>query len=101
MYVLETPSSKKIVLLLSSMHGDKSLASSRKPTVIQDYNKKKGGVDTFDQLCSQYLCGRKTNRWPLCVFFGMLNASAINSWIIHGENMQKTSGTQIERKQFM
>ncbi|CAE1281229.1 unnamed protein product [Acanthosepion pharaonis] len=69
-YVPNTPSSKKIDLLMSSMHGDKSLASSGKPTII---NRMKGGVDIFDQMCGQYSCGRKTKRWPLCVFYGMLN----------------------------
>lgn len=100
-YVPNTPSIKKIVLLMSAMHGDKSLASSGKPTITKDYNRTKGRVDTFDQMCGQYSCGRKTKRWLLCVFYGMLNAGIINSWIIHGENMQKTGGRQMKRKQFM
>ena len=100
-YVPNTQTSKKIALLMSSMHGDNSLASSGKPTIIEDYNRTKGGVDTFDQMCSQYSCSRKTKSWPLCVFFGMLNAGVINSWIIYGENMQKTGGRQTQRKHFM
>lgn len=100
-YMPNTISKKKIVLLMSSMHGDKSLASSGKPTIIEDYNRTKGGVDTFDQMCGHYSCGRKTRRWRLCVFFGMLNAGVINSWIIHGENIEKTGGRQFQRKQYM
>lgn len=99
-YVPKT-SSKKIVLLLSSMHDKNSLASSGKPTIIEDYSRTKGGVDTFDQMCGQYLCGRKTKRWQLCVFYGMVNTGVINSWIIYEENMKRGGGKQIKRKQYM
>lgn len=69
-YVADNDSSKKIVLLLSSVHGDMPLGSSGKPTIIEDYNKPKRGVNTFDQMCCQYSCSRKTKRWPLCGFYG-------------------------------
>lgn len=49
-YVPETPSSKKIIVLLSSMHGDKSLAINGKPTIIEDYERTKGGTDTLNQI---------------------------------------------------
>ena len=100
-YVPNTSSKKKVVLLMSSMHGDKSLGPSGKPTIIEDYNRTKGGVDTFDQMAAQYSCSRKTKRWPLCVFYGMLNAAVINSWIIHKENTYNTHGRWVQRKQYM
>ena len=46
------------------------------------YNATKGGVDTFDWMCSQQSCSRKTRRWPLCVFYGMVNIAVNNSYII-------------------
>lgn len=100
-YVPETPSSKIYFLLLSSVLRDKSLANSGKPTITEDYKRRKGRVDAFDQMCNQFSCGRKTKRWPLCLFFGMLNAGVINSWIFHGENIQKAGGTHIQRKKIM
>lgn len=101
-YVPKTSKTKKkMVLMLSSMHTQPSLAHTGKPEVIAFYNATKGGVDTFDQMCGHYSCGRKTKRWPLCVFYGMLNASCINSWIIHSENVNKTGGKVLARRKYM
>ncbi|KOC70128.1 hypothetical protein WH47_08389 [Habropoda laboriosa] len=36
------------------------------------YNENKGGVDTLDQHCHSKTVSRKTKRWPLKVFYGML-----------------------------
>ena len=47
------------------------------------YNATKGGVDTFDWMCSQQSCSRKTRRWPLCVFYGMVNIAMNNSYIVY------------------
>nr|CAI5867119.1 unnamed protein product [Callosobruchus analis] len=67
--------SNKNVLLLSAMHEGESISkNSGKPEIIETYNQTKGAVDTFDQMCSGMSASRKTRRWPLCVFYGMLNA---------------------------
>ena len=47
------------------------------------YNGTKGGVDTFDQLCAKTTCARKTPRWPLCFFYGMLDMVYTNSYILY------------------
>ena len=60
---------KKNVLLLSSAPATDNInARTRKPEVIHDYNKTKGGVDTFDKMVRGYSCKRKSNRWPMTVF---------------------------------
>ncbi|KAG0726568.1 PiggyBac transposable element-derived protein 4 [Chionoecetes opilio] len=82
-YIPDRATAKKTVLLMSSMHTQPSITGTGKPEMIDFYNKTKGGVDTFDQMCAQYSCSRKTKRWPLCLFYGILNAALINSWIIH------------------
>ncbi|KAG0722934.1 Acid ceramidase [Chionoecetes opilio] len=64
-YVPDTATAKKTVLLMSSMHTQPSITGTGKPEMIDFYNKTKGGVDTFDQMCAQYSCSRKTKRWPL------------------------------------
>ena len=46
------------------------------------YNASKGGVDTFDHMCAHYDIGRKTRRWPLCVFYGLLNIATTISFVI-------------------
>lgn len=100
-YVPNTAKAKKTVLLMSTMHTQQTLCQSGKPEIIEFYNKTKGGVDTFDQMCAQYTCSRKTKRWPLCVFYGILNSAVINSWIIHSENSEMSGGPKVKRKHYM
>lgn len=61
----------------------------------------KGGVDSFDQMCSSMSSNRKTNRWPMAVFYGMLNMSFVNSYIIYCHNMVKKNQKPLNRKDFM
>ena len=74
----------KNVILLSTMHSRTNFISN-KPEMIQFYNSTKGGVDAFDHMSAQMSRSRKTRRWPLCVFYGMLNTTIINSWIVYKE----------------
>ncbi|KAK4307506.1 hypothetical protein Pmani_020734 [Petrolisthes manimaculis] len=53
-------------------------------------------------MCSVSSCSCKTRRWPLCIFYGMLNAANVNSYIIYKENMERVGNRQIiSRKKFM
>ncbi|XP_066958302.1 uncharacterized protein [Macrobrachium rosenbergii] len=91
----------KFVQLMSTMHYQPVIEANGKPEVVICYNKTKGSVDAFDQMCARYSCSRKTKRWPLCVFYGMLNAAIINAWIIYNR-MQKDRGQpEMERRIFM
>lgn len=74
---------KKIVLMLSSMHqkGDEPYSTDL-PEIIRFYNATKGGVDTLDQLCHRYSTNRKTRRWPLCLFYNLLNIVGYNSMVL-------------------
>ncbi|KAK3893362.1 hypothetical protein Pcinc_002796 [Petrolisthes cinctipes] len=79
-----------------------SLTLERLGGIIEFYNSMKGDVDTFDQICSVSSCSSKTRRWPLCIFYGMLNAANVNSYIIYKENMERVGNRQIiSRKKFM
>ena len=74
-----TPKKNKSVVLLSTMHRDAKVdAETKKPEIIQFYNSTKGGVDTVDQLCGNYSVSRRTRRWPLCVFFHLVNIAGLN-----------------------
>jgi len=46
------------------------------------YNETKGDTDTFNQLCHSYTITRRTNRWPMRVFYGMLDQAVINARIL-------------------
>ncbi|XP_025191777.1 piggyBac transposable element-derived protein 4-like [Melanaphis sacchari] len=77
----------KNVLVLSTMHETETINEiSKKPEQIEFYNKTKGGVDVFDKLCHQYSSTRKTNRWPLRYFYGLLDAAAVNGYVIFKHN---------------
>jgi len=87
-----TPKKNKAVILLSTMHNDTSVNSeTKKPEVIHFYNSTKGGVDTVDQMCGNYSVSRRTRRWPLSIFFQLLNIAGINANILY-------NNTQIEKK---
>ncbi|XP_022109380.1 piggyBac transposable element-derived protein 4-like [Acanthaster planci] len=78
------PKPKRSVILLSSMHHDKSVDGiNQKPEIINFYNKTKGGVDTLDQMVSLYSVLRTTKRWPLTVFYNMINIVALNAYILY------------------
>lgn len=75
------------------MHHSPEVSSreDKKPQIILDYNKCKGGVDTLDKVVSCYSSKRKTNRWPQVVFCNMLDISAYNAFVLftsanHGWN---------------
>ena len=53
------------------------------PNVIDTYNKTKVGVDCVDNMSRLYSVRTKTRRWPVAVFFNILNLVGINSWILY------------------
>lgn len=95
-------SKKKIVLMLSTMHekGDEP-NSVHKPDIIEFYNSTKGGVDTLDQLCHTYSCSRKTRRWPLCLFYNLLNIIGVNSMILLRGSIAKDKETVTNRRDYL
>lgn len=96
------PKPSKMVYLLSSCDEDGVVNSnSGKPDMIEFYNQTKGGVDYFDQMCTQMSCSRKTNRWPLKLFYGMLNMAYVNSYVIYCHNMLSKNEKPLHRRAFM
>lgn len=92
------PKKGKVVLLLSTLHeGAEVCIQTGKPCIVLNYNETKAGVDTFDQLCSSMSCSRKTRRWPLCIFYGILNAAGINSYVVYCHNKMKANTKPLSR----
>ncbi|XP_036337528.1 piggyBac transposable element-derived protein 4-like [Rhagoletis pomonella] len=80
------PKKKKVVVLISTEHYNSAVDSSKpskKPFQILDYNKYKSGVDTMDQMVSGNTCKRGTNRWPLALFYNMLDVAGLAAFVIH------------------
>lgn len=80
------PKKSKNVILLSTMHNDdeidESTGEARKPEIITFYNTTKGAVDVVDEMGAAYSTARISKRWPMVIFFTMLNVASINSRIL-------------------
>ena len=80
--------------MMSSSHSDVSITDCHsKPTVIMDYNKHKGGVDTLYENCEEFNCLRKTNRWPMVFNYNLRNVATNNAFIVMrgvGKSSKKT-----------
>jgi len=71
---------KKAVMVLSTMHHDSAVdQQTSKPEINLYYNATKGGVDTCDQMVKNMTVKRKTNRWPMAVFYRMVDFAALNA----------------------
>lgn len=77
------PKKNRAVILLSSMHHDTAIEGEmKKPEIINHYNSHKGGVDNLDHLVGIYSVKRKCNRWPMVLFFNMVDVAAVASYVI-------------------
>lgn len=96
------PKKRKSVILLSTLHKDaaidKESENAHKPEVLTFYNMTKGGVDTNDKLCATYNVGRRTRRWPMVVFFHLINVCAINALVIYNST---NNGNPLNRRNFL
>ena len=74
------PKPNKNVLMLSTLTNQPEISQrfDRKPEIILDYNAKKGGVDTVDQMIDTYRVKAATRRWPKIVFYTIKNLSIIS-----------------------
>ncbi|KAL7381175.1 hypothetical protein ABVT39_001510 [Epinephelus coioides] len=122
------PKKQKNFLLMSTLHRDTAVSNreDKRPRIIEDYNHNKGGVDNlcvayciliihniYDiisekdntlNFCvtSVYMCKRKTARWPLAVFFNILNVSVYNAFVLWSEiHTAWNQGKKNRRRLFM
>lgn len=88
------PKKNKAVILISSMHHSRSTdVESNKPEIISFYNSTKGGVDALDEKCTIYSSSRRTRRWPMAIFYQILDMSCVNAFVMHNcfKNNENTS----------
>ena len=97
------PKVNKAVILLSTMHYDNKVQESTpfKPDVILDYNATKGGVDTLDQLVKNYTCKRITKRWPMIIFYWMIDVAGYNSAVCFMEKQPHVYKGNQKRRNFL
>ena len=75
------PQKAKAIILLSSMHSDKSVddREKKKTQILFYYNHNKGSVDTVDQMVRNYSWKEMTRRWPTVLWHNMLDIAALNA----------------------
>ena len=73
-----------VVPMLSTMHSQPDVAATfdKKPEVILYYNSTKGSVYTLERMVRTYTCKRMTRRWPVALFYNMIDVSAANAFIV-------------------
>ena len=76
------PKRSKFVFLLSSLYRNSNIVESGRPEIVEFYNKTRGGVGALDQKVRHYTTYRKTNRWPLAVFYNIVDISAYNAYVL-------------------
>ena len=59
------------------------------PKTIKFYNNTKCGVDVADQMARKYTVKSGSRRWPLQIFFNILDLAAINAWILYNEKTKE------------
>jgi hypothetical protein len=84
-----TPRKNRTVVLLSTMHNRPEVFTEGqgcKPYMVLDYNATKGAVDAFDQETSYYSCAHKTRRWPMRLFYFIIDAACLNAFVLWNMN---------------
>lgn len=64
-------------------HTQETDPETQKPEIIAFYNSTKGGVDALDEKCTVYSTSRRTRRWPLAIFYTLMNVCMVNSYVIY------------------
>lgn len=73
---------RSVVLLDTLNLGPETDSSEkRKPQIVHYYNRTKTGVDIVDQMLRSLSTRSQTRRWPVAVFYNVLDMVLLNSWI--------------------
>ncbi|KAI4794052.1 hypothetical protein KUCAC02_032318, partial [Chaenocephalus aceratus] len=75
---------RRNVTILSTQHQHVAISTERKkkPETVEYYNHSKVGVDVLDQMTRQYSVKGGMRRWPVAVFYNVLDLDAINAWVL-------------------
>lgn len=91
---------KKSVCILSTLHTSGitiTTEGKKKPETVLFYNSTKCGVDVLDAMIRQYSTKSASRRWPLAIFYNILDIALINAWILYKE----TVDAAISRRSFI
>ena len=98
---------RRVVSMLSTVHrgnshimvtrhtkvnGQHTALNIRQPTCVRDYNKKMGGVDSFDQRAAAYRTLRRTRKYWKSIFLDIIDIVAVNSFLLFQLYRQQNPG---------
>lgn len=90
----------KAVIVLSTAHHDAKFNPwTKKPIIIEQYDAAKNAIDIMERTCAIYSVSKKTKRWPLAVFFVLLDVAGVNAQILY--NASQTKFLQKYRRGFL
>ena len=69
----------------------------KKPETVEFYNKTKCDVDVADQMARQYSVKAGTRRWPVAVFYNILDLAGVNVFVLY----KKRTGDKVSRRDFL
>lgn len=93
------PKKDKSVLILSTKHRSNAvIGEQQKPEVIHFYNQTKAGVDMMDKMLGSYTTKRRTNRWPMALFYNILDVTALAAYIICCDSPTSASAKASRRR---
>ena len=73
----------KAVVLLSTMHHTATTEGEEdKPEIVLHYNNTKSSADNMDHLATIFSCRRKSNPWPMVLFYNMLDVAGVAAFVI-------------------
>lgn len=98
----------KTVWLVTNYHGTENVSVNRTkkdgsktvvscPPVVRDYNKYMGGVDLADRLRALYNVNRKSKKWWQRLFWGLLDITFVNSYVIYCQLHEKVTVLEFRR----
>uniref|UniRef100_A0A182MIP2 PiggyBac transposable element-derived protein domain-containing protein n=1 Tax=Anopheles culicifacies TaxID=139723 RepID=A0A182MIP2_9DIPT len=99
---------KDLMLLMSSFtdadptkneESDEIEKQTQRIQLVELYNRTKSTIHNIQQMCTMYDVVRSTRRWPMIVFFNLMNLCAINAWCIYQMNHPEES--KISRRDFL
>ena len=77
----------KSVNILSTLHKDFVIPENnnpkREPETVLFYNQTKVGVDVLDQMSKLYSVKAASRRWPVHIFYNVIDMVLINSYVIY------------------
>ena len=81
------------------MHQSVSIGTDVKkiPETVAFYNSTKFGVDIVDQMARKYTVKAGSRRWPVQVFYNILDLAGINAWFLYKE----VTGKSMRRQDFL